>query len=270
MCDCKFGNSRGSSHKSPAECINVLSTVGNSFMTVPLTVYFYPFFRWRLIFSWRIWNWLSPYWNKCFFTMILVLIVLFLGKQSAVSQRQSAVTDNMLSVQPSFKVSVLPQMLFVRCRSTRVLSPCKMSRWTPICMTTSTWSCSEPRGTSTYLASLSSSGCKWNLFPHSQIKENYFIIAHNRPLAYSTITIHKSWGLVLFYPAFTLLVLVFSCLVNLSQCHASDHHLAKPGCCHLGGQRRPSGAGGLCRQSSQAAPGGQPNASTSEPVFLLS
>ncbi|XP_026221917.1 B-cell receptor-associated protein 29-like [Anabas testudineus] len=34
--------------------------------------------RWRLIFSWRIWNWLSPYWNKCFFTMILVLIVLFL------------------------------------------------------------------------------------------------------------------------------------------------------------------------------------------------
>ncbi|KAK2842459.1 hypothetical protein Q5P01_012659 [Channa striata] len=34
--------------------------------------------RWRLVFSWRIWNWLSPYWNKCFFTMILVLIVLFL------------------------------------------------------------------------------------------------------------------------------------------------------------------------------------------------
>ncbi|XP_035807610.2 B-cell receptor-associated protein 29-like isoform X1 [Amphiprion ocellaris] len=34
--------------------------------------------RWRLIFSWRIWSWLSPYWNKCFFTMIMVLIVLFL------------------------------------------------------------------------------------------------------------------------------------------------------------------------------------------------
>ncbi|AWP08222.1 putative B-cell receptor-associated protein 29-like [Scophthalmus maximus] len=34
--------------------------------------------RWRLVFSWRIWNWLSPYWNKCFFTMIMVLIVLFL------------------------------------------------------------------------------------------------------------------------------------------------------------------------------------------------
>ncbi|XP_054476683.1 B-cell receptor-associated protein 29-like [Anoplopoma fimbria] len=34
--------------------------------------------RWRSVFSWRIWNWLSPYWNKCFFTMIMVLIVLFL------------------------------------------------------------------------------------------------------------------------------------------------------------------------------------------------
>ncbi|XP_044049482.1 B-cell receptor-associated protein 29-like [Siniperca chuatsi] len=34
--------------------------------------------RWRLVFSWRIWNWLSPYWNKCFFTMIMVLIFLFL------------------------------------------------------------------------------------------------------------------------------------------------------------------------------------------------
>ncbi|XP_029909531.1 B-cell receptor-associated protein 29-like [Myripristis murdjan] len=34
--------------------------------------------RWRSVFSWRIWNWLSPYWNKGFFTMIMILIVLFL------------------------------------------------------------------------------------------------------------------------------------------------------------------------------------------------
>ncbi|KAM7396929.1 hypothetical protein PAMP_019932 [Pampus punctatissimus] len=34
--------------------------------------------RWRLVFNWRIWSWLSPYWNKCFFTMIMVLIVLFI------------------------------------------------------------------------------------------------------------------------------------------------------------------------------------------------
>lgn len=35
---------------------------------------------WHLVFNWRIWKWLSPYWNKCFFTMIMVLIVLLLGK----------------------------------------------------------------------------------------------------------------------------------------------------------------------------------------------
>ncbi|KAF7663987.1 hypothetical protein LDENG_00192740 [Lucifuga dentata] len=34
--------------------------------------------RWHSVFNWKIWNWLSPYWNKCFFTMIMVLIVLFL------------------------------------------------------------------------------------------------------------------------------------------------------------------------------------------------
>ncbi|CAG08712.1 unnamed protein product [Tetraodon nigroviridis] len=34
--------------------------------------------RWHLVFNWKIWKWLSPYWNKCFFTMIMVLIVLLL------------------------------------------------------------------------------------------------------------------------------------------------------------------------------------------------
>ncbi|KAM6937891.1 B-cell receptor-associated protein 29 [Xenentodon cancila] len=34
--------------------------------------------RWRLVFSWRIWSWLSPYWNKCFIAMIAALIVLFI------------------------------------------------------------------------------------------------------------------------------------------------------------------------------------------------
>ncbi|XP_057693070.1 B-cell receptor-associated protein 29-like isoform X1 [Corythoichthys intestinalis] len=38
--------------------------------------------RWCLIFSWRIWKWLSHYWNKCFFTIIMVLIVLFLVDES--------------------------------------------------------------------------------------------------------------------------------------------------------------------------------------------
>ncbi|CAN9499088.1 unnamed protein product [Ophioblennius macclurei] len=34
--------------------------------------------RWRSVFNWRIWNWLSPYWNKFFFAMIMALIILFL------------------------------------------------------------------------------------------------------------------------------------------------------------------------------------------------
>lgn len=33
--------------------------------------------RWHLVFNWRIWSWLSPYWNKFFFAMITALVVLF-------------------------------------------------------------------------------------------------------------------------------------------------------------------------------------------------
>ncbi|XP_017261027.1 B-cell receptor-associated protein 29-like isoform X2 [Kryptolebias marmoratus] len=34
--------------------------------------------RWCLIFSWRVWSWLSSYWNKFFFAMVMALIVLFI------------------------------------------------------------------------------------------------------------------------------------------------------------------------------------------------
>ncbi|KAM4733648.1 B-cell receptor-associated protein 29-like [Anableps anableps] len=33
--------------------------------------------RWHFVFNWRIWSWLSPYWNKFFFAMIMALVVLF-------------------------------------------------------------------------------------------------------------------------------------------------------------------------------------------------
>ncbi|XP_019750635.1 B-cell receptor-associated protein 29-like [Hippocampus comes] len=45
--------------------------------------------RWRLVFSWKIWTWLSPYWNKCFFAMIMVLIVLFLDAAREVHKYSS-------------------------------------------------------------------------------------------------------------------------------------------------------------------------------------
>nr|XP_057932488.1 B-cell receptor-associated protein 29-like [Doryrhamphus excisus]XP_057932489.1 B-cell receptor-associated protein 29-like [Doryrhamphus excisus] len=45
--------------------------------------------RWRLVFNWRIWKCLSPYWNKCFFTMIMVLVVLFLDAAREVHKYSS-------------------------------------------------------------------------------------------------------------------------------------------------------------------------------------
>lgn len=162
---------RGNSHKSPAECIHVHS-VHIYCILWHSQCPFCLIHRWRSVFGLRIWNWLSPYWNKCFFTMIMVLIVLFLGKQSAVSDSygitQSRLTACCKSSQhrSCFCPPAHSQMLSGRFRSTRVLSLCMMPRWTQICTIRSTWSCSEPRGTSTYLASLSSSGCQCHFFPH--------------------------------------------------------------------------------------------------------
>ncbi|KAM6960910.1 B-cell receptor-associated protein 29-like [Aplochiton taeniatus] len=34
--------------------------------------------RWRSVFNWSIWNWLTPYWNKAFLAMIIILLILFL------------------------------------------------------------------------------------------------------------------------------------------------------------------------------------------------
>ncbi|XP_070295645.1 LOW QUALITY PROTEIN: B-cell receptor-associated protein 29 [Salvelinus sp. IW2-2015] len=33
--------------------------------------------RWRSLFNLSLWNWFTPYWNRGFFTMILILIILF-------------------------------------------------------------------------------------------------------------------------------------------------------------------------------------------------
>lgn len=36
--------------------------------------------RWQSIFQLRIWSWMAQFWNKVFLTMIIILIVLFLGE----------------------------------------------------------------------------------------------------------------------------------------------------------------------------------------------
>lgn len=150
------------SHTSPAECIHVLP--GSISCALCLThnglcVYFvdgvqcsageygtgYLHIGTKAFLPWS--------WFLLYFSSVSNLLWLTLN--------HTKFADSILSVQ-LIHASVLPahlQMLSVRCRSTRVLSPCTMPRWTQISTTMSTWSCSEPRGTSTYLASLSSSVC---------------------------------------------------------------------------------------------------------------
>ncbi|KAF3855018.1 hypothetical protein F7725_023073, partial [Dissostichus mawsoni] len=57
--------------------------------------------RWRSVFSWRIWNWLIPYWNKCFFTMIMVLIVLFLDAVREVQKYSGAEPMHDVKINPN-------------------------------------------------------------------------------------------------------------------------------------------------------------------------
>lgn len=57
--------------------------------------------RWRSFFNWRIWNWFTPYWNKAFFTMIMVLIVLFIDAMREVQKYSSPVSEWEAQVNPN-------------------------------------------------------------------------------------------------------------------------------------------------------------------------
>lgn len=69
-------------------------------------------------------------------------------------------SDRLSSLAASFHTSAAPQMLYERCTSIPGTSLCMRPKQTPMFMTMCTWSCSELRGTCTYLASLSSFGCE--------------------------------------------------------------------------------------------------------------
>lgn len=132
----------------------------------------------------------------------------------------------------SFHTSTRPQMLYGRWTSTPGLSLCRTPKQTRAFMTMFTWSCSELRGTCTYLASLSSFGCEC-------------ILGNNHSTQLSS---HS-----------------FSSRVLWTQHHASDIQLVKPGCCNLRGQYQPADTDGQCSQGSPQVPGGQPAARASEP-----
>ncbi|XP_054588886.1 B-cell receptor-associated protein 29 isoform X3 [Nothobranchius furzeri] len=58
--------------------------------------------RWRLVFGWRIWSWLSPYWNKFFFAMIMALIVLFVDAVREVQKYSGPEPMQEATVNPNF------------------------------------------------------------------------------------------------------------------------------------------------------------------------
>ncbi|RVE71646.1 hypothetical protein OJAV_G00053950 [Oryzias javanicus] len=57
--------------------------------------------RWRYVFSWRIWSWLSPYWNKGFFAMIMVLVVLFIDAVREVQKYSGPESTQDANVNPN-------------------------------------------------------------------------------------------------------------------------------------------------------------------------
>ncbi|CAI9589533.1 unnamed protein product [Staurois parvus] len=58
--------------------------------------------RWRKIFRFQLWSKVSPYWNKAFLSIIVVLIVLFLDAVREVRKYSSSPTiDKTTSVHPS-------------------------------------------------------------------------------------------------------------------------------------------------------------------------
>ena len=67
-------------------------------------------YRWHKIFKWNIWSMMSPYWNKFFFAMILILIVLFLGKCSCKIIMSSLHTNTFTGV---FTFNVICPVIFI-------------------------------------------------------------------------------------------------------------------------------------------------------------
>lgn len=57
--------------------------------------------RWRSLFNWTIWSWFSPYWNKAFCTMIMVLVVLFFDAVREVQKYSSPQTAQDATLNPT-------------------------------------------------------------------------------------------------------------------------------------------------------------------------
>ncbi|XP_072257764.1 B-cell receptor-associated protein 29 [Pyxicephalus adspersus] len=68
--------------------------------------------RWRKIFRFQLWNKISPYWNKAFLSIIVVLIVLFLDAVREVRKYSSGPTIDKTASLPSSSYDHIHMKLF--------------------------------------------------------------------------------------------------------------------------------------------------------------
>ncbi|KAF6714986.1 B-cell receptor-associated protein 29 [Oryzias melastigma] len=87
--------------------------------------------RWRFVFSWRIWSWLSPYWNKGFFAMIMVLVVLFIDAVREVQKYSGPESTQDASVNPNLYDNV--HMKLFRAQRNLYISGFSLFLWLIMC-----------------------------------------------------------------------------------------------------------------------------------------
>uniref|UniRef100_A0A3P9KW76 Endoplasmic reticulum transmembrane protein n=1 Tax=Oryzias latipes TaxID=8090 RepID=A0A3P9KW76_ORYLA len=87
--------------------------------------------RWRVVFRWRIWGWLSSYWNKAFFAMIIVLVVLFIDAVREVQKYSAPQSTQDATVNPNLYDNV--HMKLFRAQRNLYISGFSLFLWLTMC-----------------------------------------------------------------------------------------------------------------------------------------
>ncbi|XP_063052811.1 B-cell receptor-associated protein 29-like isoform X2 [Engraulis encrasicolus] len=85
--------------------------------------------RWQKIFKWQIWSMMSSYWNKFFFAMIIILVVLFLDAVREVRKysAEETTSDPQAQSHPNFHDHV--HMMLFRAQRNLYLSGFSLFQW---------------------------------------------------------------------------------------------------------------------------------------------
>lgn len=83
--------------------------------------------RWQKVFKWNIWSAMSPYWNKFFFAMILILIVLFLDALREVRKYSTEEASKDSQLHPNFSDHV--HMMLFRAQRNLYISGFSLFHW---------------------------------------------------------------------------------------------------------------------------------------------